>query len=60
MGLQGGAILIPGLCLPKALQPLLPIFLQVFIFALLCGLRLVGSCGGPVVTCHVLFPCDNH
>ncbi|XP_038891106.1 protein ILITYHIA [Benincasa hispida] len=25
---KGGAILIPGLCLPKALQPLLPIFLQ--------------------------------
>lgn len=26
--LQAGAVLIPGLCLPKALQPLLPIFLQ--------------------------------
>ncbi|KAB1202522.1 Translational activator GCN1 [Morella rubra] len=25
---KGGPILIPGLCLPKALQPLLPIFLQ--------------------------------
>ncbi|KAJ0966557.1 hypothetical protein J5N97_023474 [Dioscorea zingiberensis] len=25
---KGGSILIPGLCLPKALQPLLPIFLQ--------------------------------
>ncbi|KAG7021005.1 Protein ILITYHIA [Cucurbita argyrosperma subsp. argyrosperma] len=25
---KGGAILLPGLCLPKALQPLLPIFLQ--------------------------------
>ncbi|KAL5566833.1 hypothetical protein UlMin_029997 [Ulmus minor] len=25
---KGGQILIPGLCLPKALQPLLPIFLQ--------------------------------
>lgn len=25
---KGGAILIPGFCLPKALQPLLPIFLQ--------------------------------
>ncbi|XP_047319799.1 protein ILITYHIA [Impatiens glandulifera] len=24
---KGGAVLIPGLCLPKALQPLLPIFL---------------------------------
>lgn len=42
MGVQGGAILIPGLCLPKALQPLLPIFLQVFIFALLYGLIFVG------------------
>lgn len=29
--LQGGPILIPGFCLPKALQPLLPIFLQVFV-----------------------------
>lgn len=28
-GLQGGTILIPGFCLPRALQPLLPIFLQV-------------------------------
>uniref|UniRef100_A0A2N9H7P5 Stalled ribosome sensor GCN1-like HEAT repeats region domain-containing protein n=1 Tax=Fagus sylvatica TaxID=28930 RepID=A0A2N9H7P5_FAGSY len=27
----GGPILIPGFCLPKALQPLLPIFLQVFL-----------------------------
>ncbi|CAL5393285.1 unnamed protein product [Camellia sinensis] len=25
---KGGPVLIPGLCLPKALQPLLPIFLQ--------------------------------
>ncbi|PKA55682.1 hypothetical protein AXF42_Ash011974 [Apostasia shenzhenica] len=25
---KGGSILIPGFCLPKALQPLLPIFLQ--------------------------------
>ncbi|KAK1290119.1 hypothetical protein QJS10_CPB18g01878 [Acorus calamus] len=25
---KGGSVLIPGLCLPKALQPLLPIFLQ--------------------------------
>ncbi|WCJ36197.1 eIF-2-alpha kinase activator GCN1 [Euphorbia peplus] len=25
---KGGTVLIPGLCLPKALQPLLPIFLQ--------------------------------
>ncbi|KAL9263861.1 ILITYHIA-like protein, partial [Drosera capensis] len=25
---QGGPVLVPGLCLPKALQPLLPIFLQ--------------------------------
>ena len=38
MGLQGGAILLPGLCLPKALQPLLPIFLQVFVFTLPYGL----------------------
>ncbi|KDO52494.1 hypothetical protein CISIN_1g000049mg [Citrus sinensis] len=28
---KGGPILIPGFCLPKALQPLLPIFLQVFV-----------------------------
>nr|XP_016491594.1 PREDICTED: eIF-2-alpha kinase activator GCN1-like isoform X3 [Nicotiana tabacum] len=27
---KGGPVLIPGFCLPKALQPLLPIFLQVF------------------------------
>lgn len=27
--LQGGPVLIPGFCLPKALQPVLPIFLQV-------------------------------
>ncbi|GMN25829.1 hypothetical protein TIFTF001_001087 [Ficus carica] len=27
---EGGPVLIPGFCLPKALQPLLPIFLQVF------------------------------
>ncbi|KAG5549672.1 hypothetical protein RHGRI_014840 [Rhododendron griersonianum] len=26
--MQGGPVVIPGLCLPKALQPLLPIFLQ--------------------------------
>ncbi|XP_078427732.1 putative protein kinase regulator ILITHYIA [Wolffia australiana] len=25
---KGGSVLIPGLCLPRALQPLLPIFLQ--------------------------------
>ncbi|XP_019252124.1 PREDICTED: uncharacterized protein LOC109231046 isoform X5 [Nicotiana attenuata] len=25
---KGGPVLIPGFCLPKALQPLLPIFLQ--------------------------------
>ncbi|PIA40115.1 hypothetical protein AQUCO_02500083v1 [Aquilegia coerulea] len=25
---KGGPVLIPGLCLPKALQPLLPVFLQ--------------------------------
>ncbi|KAM3200382.1 protein ILITYHIA isoform X1 [Capsicum annuum] len=25
---KGGAVLIPGFCLPKALQPLLPVFLQ--------------------------------
>ncbi|XP_063940401.1 protein ILITYHIA isoform X2 [Daucus carota subsp. sativus] len=25
---KGGPVLVPGLCLPKALQPLLPIFLQ--------------------------------
>ncbi|XP_028079977.1 protein ILITYHIA-like [Camellia sinensis] len=29
---KGGPVLIPGLCLPKALQPLLPIFLQVCLF----------------------------
>lgn len=29
--MQGGPVVIPGLCLPKALQPLLPIFLQVFL-----------------------------
>lgn len=50
-GLQGGAILLPGLCLPKALQPLLPIFLQVFVFAFLYGLRLVG---GHWSTCFIL------
>lgn len=27
--IQGGPVLIPGFCLPKALQPVLPIFLQV-------------------------------
>lgn len=26
--MQGGPILIPGFCLPKALQPVLPIYLQ--------------------------------
>lgn len=29
LNLQGGSILVPGFCLPKALQPVLPIFLQV-------------------------------
>ena len=34
--LQGGPVLIPGFCLPKALQPLLPIFLQVFQLFFFC------------------------
>ncbi|KAF8392098.1 hypothetical protein HHK36_022440 [Tetracentron sinense] len=29
---KGGPVLIPGFCLPKALQPLLPIFLQVLAY----------------------------
>ena len=33
IALQGGPILIPGFCLPKALQPILPIFLQVLFFS---------------------------
>lgn len=28
--LQGGYVVISGLCLPKSLKPLLPVFLQVF------------------------------
>jgi hypothetical protein len=27
---KGGYVVIPGLCLPKSLKPLLPVFLQVF------------------------------
>lgn len=30
LNVQGGPVVIPGFCLPKALQPLLPIFLQVY------------------------------
>ncbi|KAG5046578.1 hypothetical protein JHK86_015984 [Glycine max] len=30
---KGGPILIPGFCLPEALQPILPIFLQVLFFS---------------------------
>lgn len=54
MCVQGGAILIPGLCLPKALQPLLPIFLQVFILTFLYGLYQL------VVIVNVHYPlCTN-
>ncbi|KAH9784189.1 protein ILITYHIA [Citrus sinensis] len=42
---EGGPILIPGFCLPKALQPLLPIFLQVFVLYTFSPSSLPKHCG---------------